>query len=87
MFSLRVLDLDAAAATSRIEEGIRQQVLGEMKKHTAAGRVTVRYERYHEPAIDVTLAVGILKNPSKFDFLVEKECLVLESLRSFFLGK
>ncbi len=47
-------------------------VLGEMKKHTAAGRVTVRYERYHEPAIDVTLAVGILKNPSKFDFLVEK---------------
>src|SRR5512143_137005 len=47
-------------------------VLGEMKKHTAEGRVTVRYERYNEPAIDVTLAVGILKNPSKFDFLVEK---------------
>ncbi len=35
LFSLRVLDLDAAAATSRIEEGIRQQVLGEMKKRGA----------------------------------------------------
>jgi 16S rRNA (uracil1498-N3)-methyltransferase len=47
-------------------------ILGEMKKHTASGSVTVRYERYNEPAIDVTLAVAVLKNPSKFDFLVEK---------------
>lgn len=46
--------------------------LGEIKHkmvHAAIHRV---HRRHHEPARDIVLAVGILKNPSKFDFLVEK---------------
>jgi 16S rRNA (uracil1498-N3)-methyltransferase len=31
-----------------------------------------KHERHHESSRDVTLAVAVLKNPSKFDFLVEK---------------
>src|SRR6266849_9110296 len=46
--------------------------LGEMRKHMVRGTIYQTYENHNEPAIDVTLAVGILKNPSKFDFLVEK---------------
>ncbi|TLY32578.1 MAG: 16S rRNA (uracil(1498)-N(3))-methyltransferase [Ignavibacteria bacterium] len=30
------------------------------------------FRGYHEPSASVTMAAGILKNPSKFDFLVEK---------------
>ncbi|HLX13416.1 MAG TPA: RsmE family RNA methyltransferase [Bacteroidota bacterium] len=47
-------------------------ILEDLKKHTAHGRITSRYPNHHEPAIAVTLAVGVLKNPSRFDFLVEK---------------
>ena len=36
------------------------------------GAIAQSYKNHHEPFILVTLAVGILKNPSKFDFLVEK---------------
>ncbi|HUN66112.1 MAG TPA: RsmE family RNA methyltransferase [Bacteroidota bacterium] len=39
---------------------------------TVTGDVIARYEDLHEPALHVTLGVGMLKNPSKFDFLVEK---------------
>lgn len=46
--------------------------LTEIKKKTAHGAILQIYQQYNEPAIDLTIAVGILKNPSKFDFLVEK---------------
>jgi len=46
--------------------------IGEIKKHTAQGTIHRKHERHNEPPFDLTLAVGILKNPSKFDFLVEK---------------
>jgi 16S rRNA (uracil1498-N3)-methyltransferase len=39
---------------------------------TATGKILTMLQHHNEPGIDLTLAVGILKNPSKFDFLVEK---------------
>jgi 16S rRNA (uracil1498-N3)-methyltransferase len=47
-------------------------LLSTVTKRSARGIIRKSYAKYHEPAIHVTLAVGILKNPSKFDFLVEK---------------
>lgn len=46
--------------------------LGEFKKHEVVAAIRQIHRHHHEPSIEVTLAVGILKNPSKFDFLVEK---------------
>ncbi|MBI5021617.1 MAG: 16S rRNA (uracil(1498)-N(3))-methyltransferase [Ignavibacteriales bacterium] len=46
--------------------------LTDIKKKTAHGVILQKYQQHNEQAIDVTIAVGILKNPSKFDFLVEK---------------
>lgn len=46
--------------------------LSRVKKKIAVGTITARYDYHNEPTAAVTLAVGILKNPSKFDFLVEK---------------
>ena len=43
-----------------------------INRKIAACRIELRHEHHHESMLDVTLAVGILKNPSKFDFLVEK---------------
>jgi len=41
-------------------------------RQEAACRITARTERLHEPARALTLAAGMLKNPSRFDYLVEK---------------
>ena len=46
--------------------------LEEITKKIARATILSSYHHHHEPSIDITLAVGILKNPSKFDFLVEK---------------
>ncbi len=46
--------------------------LGEIKKKMVHATIHRVHDRHHEPARDVLIAVGILKNPSKFDFLVEK---------------
>jgi len=46
--------------------------LEEIKKKTARCSILQQFSNYHEPARDVTLGVGVLKNHSKFDFLVEK---------------
>jgi len=35
-------------------------------------RITASHERLHEPARTLTLGAGLLKNPSRFDYLVEK---------------
>ena len=43
-----------------------------INKKQAEGVIIASRAGDHEPAISVTLAAGILKNPSKFDFLVEK---------------
>lgn len=54
----------------------------EITKRTARCSIQTTHSRLHEPPLDVTLAVGLLKNPSKFDFLVEK-CTEL-GVNSFF---
>lgn len=46
--------------------------LTSLKKRTAFGRITARFSNHNESALTVDIAVGVLKNPSKFDFLVEK---------------
>jgi 16S rRNA (uracil1498-N3)-methyltransferase len=54
-------------------EGIAYEVeLTNLKKKTAEGKILEKYFQYNEPECSVTLAVGILKNPSRFDFLIEK---------------
>ncbi|MDL1891675.1 16S rRNA (uracil(1498)-N(3))-methyltransferase [Sphingobacteriales bacterium CHB3] len=44
----------------------------EVSKRSAQCAIRQHMYRLHESTVDVTLAVGILKNPSRFDFLVEK---------------
>jgi 16S rRNA (uracil1498-N3)-methyltransferase len=46
--------------------------LTDIKKKTAHGAILQIYQQHNEPATDLTIAVGVLKNHSKFDFLVEK---------------
>lgn len=46
--------------------------LDALKKHVASATILGLHKNHNEPSVNVTLAVGILKNPSKFDFLVEK---------------
>jgi 16S rRNA (uracil1498-N3)-methyltransferase len=46
--------------------------LGELKKHAVRCAILRSEKQHHEPPRSVSLAVGVLKNPSKFDFLVEK---------------
>jgi 16S rRNA (uracil1498-N3)-methyltransferase len=47
-------------------------VLNEIEKRSASGEILKSYHNHNEPPVLLTLGVGILKNPSKFDFLVEK---------------
>jgi 16S rRNA (uracil1498-N3)-methyltransferase len=47
-------------------------VIQEIATGSAICAVQDVYERIHEPRITVTLAVALLKNPSRFDVLVEK---------------
>ncbi|MFI5251516.1 MAG: RsmE family RNA methyltransferase [Bacteroidota bacterium] len=47
-------------------------VLEDLKKKTASGRITAVYRDHNEPPLRITVAAGVLKNPSRFDFLVEK---------------
>ena len=46
--------------------------LGGLKKKMVSCTILRVHHNHHEPSVAVTLAVGVLKNPSKFDFLVEK---------------
>ena len=46
--------------------------ISEIGKRAAHCRIREKAHRLHEPSVDVTLAVGIVKNPSRFDILVEK---------------
>jgi 16S rRNA (uracil1498-N3)-methyltransferase len=46
--------------------------LDALKGHVASATILGVHEHHNEPSVNVTLAVGVLKNPSKFDFLVEK---------------
>lgn len=43
-----------------------------VKHKSAHGTLLKKYEQHGEPSVQITLAVGMLKNFAKFDFLVEK---------------
>jgi 16S rRNA (uracil1498-N3)-methyltransferase len=47
-------------------------VIENLNKHVAHCSIRSHFQRLHEPTTDLTLAVGVLKNHAKFDFLVEK---------------
>jgi conserved hypothetical protein TIGR00046 len=44
----------------------------DVKKKTAHAVILRQMENHNEPGANVTIAAGILKNPSKYDYLVEK---------------
>ena len=46
--------------------------IAEIRNKTAHCAILVMHPHHHEPVLRVTLAAGVLKNPAKFDFLVEK---------------
>ncbi len=46
--------------------------LGEISKKMVRAAIQHVEHHHHEPDVELTLAVGVLKNPSKFDFIVEK---------------
>ena len=49
-----------------------EAVLKEIGKTDARCDVAAIHRKYHEPSFDVTLAVSLLKNPARFDYLIEK---------------
>jgi 16S rRNA (uracil1498-N3)-methyltransferase len=61
--TIRIVDGVGTAYDARIDE---------VKGKNVKGVIVNRYENHHEPSVHLTVAVGLLKNPSKFDFLVEK---------------
>lgn len=64
-----------AGDTIRVVDGLGTAYdvrLDEIKKKGAEGTILSTYKNHNEPKVSITLAVGILKNPSKFDFMVEK---------------
>jgi 16S rRNA (uracil1498-N3)-methyltransferase len=63
--SIRVVDGEGNSYDALITSVTRQ---------AASCRITSRTRRLHEPARALTLCAGMLKNPSRFDYLVEKAC-------------
>lgn len=49
-----------------------EATIEEITKQIARCSIRATHARLHEPRLDVTIAVGLLKNHSKFDFLIEK---------------
>jgi 16S rRNA (uracil1498-N3)-methyltransferase len=49
-------------------------IITSITRQAASCRITSRTQGLHEPARALTLAAGMLKNPSRFDYLVEKAC-------------
>ncbi len=53
-------------------EMMYEAVIAEIGKMETRCTIAAMHRKYHEPLLDVTLAVSILKNPARFDYLVEK---------------
>ncbi len=49
-----------------------EALITSVARHEATCRITSRTDRLHEPSRMLTLGAGMLKNPSRFDYLVEK---------------
>ena len=61
----RIVITDGAGRTYTAE-------IADTSRREAVCRIIARQEFLHEPRVHITLAVALLKNPAKFDFLVEK---------------
>jgi 16S rRNA (uracil1498-N3)-methyltransferase len=53
-------------------EMMYEAVIAEIGKTDTHCTIAAMHRKYNEPSVDVTLAVSLLKNPSRFDYLVEK---------------
>ena len=53
-------------------EMMYQAVIAEIGKTDTRCTIAAIHRKYNEPSIDATLAVSLLKNPARFDYLVEK---------------
>ncbi|MGD0035970.1 MAG: RsmE family RNA methyltransferase [Bacteroidota bacterium] len=53
-------------------EMMYQAIIAEIGKTDTRCTIAAMHRKYNEPPIDVTLAVSLLKNPARFDYLVEK---------------
>jgi 16S rRNA (uracil1498-N3)-methyltransferase len=53
-------------------EMMYEAVIVEIGKTETRCTIAAIHHKYNEPSIDVTLAVSLLKNPSRFDYVVEK---------------
>ena len=71
---IRVLrkDIGDRIFVSDGNEMMYEAVIAEIGKSDTRCTIAAIHHKYHEPAIDVTLAVSLLKNPARFDYLVEK---------------
>jgi 16S rRNA (uracil1498-N3)-methyltransferase len=49
-----------------------EAAITEIGKSDTHCNVIAMHRKFNEPSIDITLAVSLLKNPGRFDFLVEK---------------
>ncbi|MDX9760294.1 MAG: RsmE family RNA methyltransferase [Bacteroidota bacterium] len=51
---------------------VAEAVIEEVEQNVTRCRVLAVHEQFNEPPLEVTLLQGVLKNPSKMDWLVEK---------------
>ncbi len=49
-----------------------ETVIARLERRSAVCSILARHEGYGEPDVRVTLGVGLLKNPARFDLVVEK---------------
>jgi 16S rRNA (uracil1498-N3)-methyltransferase len=54
------------------KEGAYKAVLESISKSSAECKILETFHRFNEPDLEVKLALALLKNPSRMDFLVEK---------------
>lgn len=54
------------------DDAMFEAVIVSMDRDSARCEIMSTTMRFNEPRIDVTLAVSLLRNPARFDFLVEK---------------
>jgi 16S rRNA (uracil1498-N3)-methyltransferase len=54
------------------KEMMYEAVIAEIGNTETHCSIAAMHRKYNEPLIDVTIAVSLLKNPARFDFLVEK---------------
>jgi 16S rRNA (uracil1498-N3)-methyltransferase len=53
-------------------EMMYEAVIAEIGKTDTRCSIAAIHRRYNEPSLDVTIGVSLLKNPARFDYLVEK---------------